>query len=175
MNPLAVPSRVGGVGGGPDPKEQPMPNPSPQQNTADGEAEGGASCPACPLRVRDLYATAHNAIQAWEAAHVGTTTWERSWDRVRRKLDALQASVEAFEPIIAAHFADPSHSGGNATPDEARAIIEHLSATNPEQREGRFPMMYAGKSKTEPHRSRPRAGRWWVELWLCGRYIGVGW
>jgi hypothetical protein len=41
---------------------------------------------------------------------------------------------------------------------------EHVMAT-----------LYRGKSRHEPHRSRPRLGRRFVELWLRGRYIGVAW
>lgn len=36
-------------------------------------------------------------------------------------------------------------------------------------------MIYAGKSRIDPRRSLPRVGRWWIEIWLLGRYVGLGW
>jgi hypothetical protein len=59
------------------------------------------ACMACPLEVRDLYATAHNAAGAVRRAVKG----EGEMERALRKLGELEASLARFAPIMAAHFA----------------------------------------------------------------------
>jgi len=63
-------------------------------------------CPACPILVRDLHATAHNALNAIDAALRG----DGDWSRAKRKIEGLRASVKAFQPTVDAHFADRAHS-----------------------------------------------------------------
>lgn len=60
------------------------------------------TCMACPVEVRGLYASAHNAVMAIEMALNGTG------DRARaiRKLAELKEQVELFKPIAEAHFSD---------------------------------------------------------------------
>jgi len=58
------------------------------------------SCIACPVEVRDLYATAHNATLAFEAALSG----HGDSARAVRKLRELKESVERMKPIVEVHF-----------------------------------------------------------------------
>lgn len=69
-----------------------------------------APCDACPLEVRGLYATAHNAVLAFEAAMKG----DGDASRAIRKMRELKDAVEVFRPIVEAHFAEchPSNSFG---------------------------------------------------------------
>lgn len=60
-----------------------------------GEAGMQVTCPACPLGVRDLYATAHNLLSSWDG---------QNWDRVRRKIESLRESLSHMEAIIKKHF-----------------------------------------------------------------------
>ena len=63
--------------------------------------ETGHVCPACPQHVRNLAATAHNALGAVEAALAGTG----GWDRAHRKMGGLRRSLETFREISDGHFA----------------------------------------------------------------------
>lgn len=63
-------------------------------------------CVACPVEVRDLYATAHNAVQAADAARAGRGEWLRFY----RKLEELRTSVAKMKPVVEAHFADRGHA-----------------------------------------------------------------
>ena len=66
------------------------------------------SCPACPVEVRGLYASAHNAVLAVEAAQGEMGSWERAF----RKMAELKSAVEAMQPIVDKHFEDRSHWNG---------------------------------------------------------------
>lgn len=57
---------------------------------------------ACPVEVRSLFAAAHNAWGALDRARHGTEDWDRAW----RKLNDLGKQVQAFQPIMDAHFGD---------------------------------------------------------------------
>jgi hypothetical protein len=61
-------------------------------------AETGHDCPACPSAVRNLAATAHNAVGAWDSVLADSA-------RCSRKMEELRAALAAFEPISADHFA----------------------------------------------------------------------
>lgn len=65
---------------------------------------GQQQCPACPLAVRSLHAAAHNAIIEYDREQ------GRDMARFRRKMAALAAEVEAFQPVMDRHFAhaDPA-------------------------------------------------------------------
>lgn len=62
------------------------------------------ACPMCPQKIRNLYATAHNLVVAWEAA--------ADWDVVARKVLQLSDVVKDMAPLQRAHFADRRHSHG---------------------------------------------------------------
>lgn len=62
--------------------------------------ETGHDCIACPTPVRDLMATAHNAINALDAARDGAGGWDRAW----RKVNDLRASVARMEQFSDEHF-----------------------------------------------------------------------
>jgi hypothetical protein len=64
-------------------------------------AETGHSCIACPQDVRNLAATAHNALGAVLAAMDG----HGGWDRAQRKLASLSRALETFKVASDAHFA----------------------------------------------------------------------
>jgi hypothetical protein len=53
-------------------------------------------CPACPIGVRDLFATAHNLLVTPRSEHA----------RFDRKLEELRESVRKFQEIIDKHFGD---------------------------------------------------------------------
>lgn len=59
-------------------------------------------CTACSIEVRGLYASASNAVSAWESYRLGFGNLARF---VRRAAD-LGESVGRFRPIVEAHFAD---------------------------------------------------------------------
>jgi len=63
--------------------------------------ETGHSCIACPQDVRNLAATAHNALGAVIAALEG----HGGWDRAQRKLASLSRALETFNVASEAHFA----------------------------------------------------------------------
>jgi hypothetical protein len=56
------------------------------------------TCSACPQEVRDLYATAHNAVGALDRGDGA--------DRVYRKLAELRASLDRFQSVVDQHFAE---------------------------------------------------------------------
>lgn len=66
-------------------------------------------CIACPVEVRDLFASAHNAVQAFNAALAGAGDWSRA----HRKMTELEASVGRFQPIVDDHFSDRIHQTPN--------------------------------------------------------------
>lgn len=55
-------------------------------------------CIVCPVEVRGLYATAHNAITAIRHGS--------DWSRTDRKIMELEESLQLLRPFIDAHFAD---------------------------------------------------------------------
>jgi hypothetical protein len=69
-------------------------------------------CPACPVGVRGLHATAHNAVGAFEAAAKGHGDWERAY----RKMAELAEAVRSFQPVVDGHFDRPAHSHGSLRP-----------------------------------------------------------
>jgi len=69
--------------------------------TAQMCTEAGHSCIACPQDVRNLAATAHNALGAVKAAMGGSGSWERA----TRKLGSLERALETFNGASEAHFA----------------------------------------------------------------------
>ena len=70
------------------------------QITAQMCAETGHSCIACPVDVRNLAATAHNAHGAVKAALEGTG----SWGRAARKLGSLERALATFKESSDSHF-----------------------------------------------------------------------
>lgn len=52
-------------------------------------------CPFCPVEVRNLSATAHNAIVAWKA---------NDWQRLQQKLEALERALQQTQPLLDRHF-----------------------------------------------------------------------
>lgn len=69
-------------------------------------------CPACPPVVRNLAATAHNALNAYKV--VGTMD-----ARLREKMGELARALKDFQPISDEHFATHSHGCVNCS-DGAR-------------------------------------------------------
>lgn len=57
---------------------------------------GGPPCAACPVEVRDLAATAHNFLAAWD----GDTVC-----RIHGKVESLRSSLARFTLILDRHFA----------------------------------------------------------------------
>lgn len=74
--------------------------------------DGSPPCPACPVEIRSLHATAHNAIGAFEAAAKGHGNWSRAY----RKMAELAQVVREFQPVVDGHFARPAHSHGDLRP-----------------------------------------------------------
>jgi hypothetical protein len=64
--------------------------------------ETGHDCIACPTRVRDLMATAHNALGEWGA--ITDARGVTDWTRLHRKMAELQWSLDQLELISDAHF-----------------------------------------------------------------------
>jgi hypothetical protein len=63
--------------------------------------ETGHDCPACPTDVRNLAATAHNALGALTAARDGVGDWSRAW----RKVEELRTALAILQLTSDAHFA----------------------------------------------------------------------
>lgn len=59
--------------------------------------ETGHDCITCPTAVRNLMATAHNALSAWDG---GTANLVRT----ARKMESLREALAKVEPIAAEHF-----------------------------------------------------------------------
>lgn len=57
-------------------------------------------CSWCPVEVRALFATAHNAVLALDMARAGVGDFERAW----RKLAELRETVHVVQPLLDAHF-----------------------------------------------------------------------
>jgi hypothetical protein len=62
--------------------------------------ETGHDCIACPTAVRDLVATAHNALGELEACLAGTG----DWDRAERKVVELRRSSDRMRRFAGQHF-----------------------------------------------------------------------
>lgn len=58
--------------------------------------ETGHDCVACPTVVRNLMATAYNALAQWDAGH--------DHPRLARKMENLREALAIVEPIAAGHF-----------------------------------------------------------------------
>ena len=69
--------------------------------TAQMCTETGHSCIACPEDVRNLGATAHNALGAVRAARNGSGSWERA----ARTLGELEWALAKYQHPLDAHFA----------------------------------------------------------------------
>jgi hypothetical protein len=76
------------------------PEPTTDPTTQRMKDETGHDCITCPTDVRNLMATAHNAIGALDAARKGTGSWERAW----RKVERLRAAEAQMGPVSDAHF-----------------------------------------------------------------------
>lgn len=63
-------------------------------------------CIACPVEVRDLAASAHNLLSAFDMAQVS----QNDWHGVVKEMCRLRDSLARFQPFADAHFADPRHS-----------------------------------------------------------------
>jgi hypothetical protein len=79
----------------------PLPAEVTDQVTAQMCTETGHSCIACPGDVRNLGATAHNALGAVRAALIGSGSWERA----DRKLGELERALAQYQHPLDAHFA----------------------------------------------------------------------
>ena len=62
--------------------------------------ETGHDCIACPTDVRNLMATAHNALGQWEANQGGLA----DWPRLHRKMAALRSALDLLQPVADQHF-----------------------------------------------------------------------
>jgi hypothetical protein len=69
------------------------------QVTAQMCAEAGHSCIACPVEVRSLYASAHNAVGAVRRALEGGGDWSRA----KRKLAELEETVARMRLVMDGH------------------------------------------------------------------------
>lgn len=58
-------------------------------------------CIACPSSVRNLMATAHNALGEWDAVANGNTA---DWSRLHRKMADLRRALDGVQPVSDAHF-----------------------------------------------------------------------
>ncbi len=56
----------------------------------------GVCCPACPIEVRDLFATAHNLLVTPRSDHA----------KFDEKLEELRHSVRMMQEVIDKHFGD---------------------------------------------------------------------
>jgi hypothetical protein len=62
--------------------------------------ETGHDCIACPSDVRNLMATAHNALGAIDAARDGAGDWGRAF----RKVEDLRGALARLRPVSDEHF-----------------------------------------------------------------------
>lgn len=96
-----------------------MTNPSEQEGNVTSERvalssverppfDGSEPCIYCPMEVRSLHASAHNAVGAFDAAVNGSG----SWSRAAKKMAELRRVVEDSTRLADAHFADRMHSHG---------------------------------------------------------------
>jgi hypothetical protein len=69
------------------------------------------SCAACPIPVRDLYATAHNVVVEFERGV------DMDFGRLNRRLTDLVESVHGFRPVVDAHFTETDLEGNLARED----------------------------------------------------------
>lgn len=58
--------------------------------------ETGHACIACPTHVRNLMATAHNALSQWDA--------KTDPSRLARKMESLRNALELLKPVADGHF-----------------------------------------------------------------------
>jgi hypothetical protein len=61
--------------------------------------ETGHHCIACPSDVRNLMATAENALNALDAAKNGG-----DWSRLYRKMESLRTALGNLKPVSDEHF-----------------------------------------------------------------------
>lgn len=80
--------------------------------------DGSEPCIWCPVEVRGLHATAHNAVGAFFAAVSGSGSWERCG----RKMAELKSAVERTQAHSDAHFADRAHSHGEVKDERGRYV-----------------------------------------------------
>ena len=76
------------------------PDPTTDPTTERMRQETGHDCIVCPDGVRNLMATAHNAVGALYAAQNGTGSWERAW----RKVAALRSAEARMQSVVDEHF-----------------------------------------------------------------------
>lgn len=62
--------------------------------------ETGHDCIVCATNVRNLTATAHNALSQWDANQGNLPNWER----MHRKMEALRGALALLQPVIDGHF-----------------------------------------------------------------------
>ncbi len=65
--------------------------------------DGSDPCICCPIEVRDLLATVHNMLGAWDRSE-GV--------RFHRKMAEVRESHDRLNKASDAHFDDPMHSHG---------------------------------------------------------------
>lgn len=66
--------------------------------------ETGHDCFVCPLEIRHLTATVHNALNALDAARsdLHHADWQRAW----RKVEEMREALNLLKPTIDKHFDD---------------------------------------------------------------------
>lgn len=74
------------------------------QTPHDPPFDDSLPCPACPMAVRDLYATVHN--------YVGAVQHADDLERQARKFQEMVDSLHRIEALVNAHFADQRHAQG---------------------------------------------------------------
>lgn len=62
--------------------------------------ETGHDCIACPTAVRNLMATAHNALSQWDANHGSLP----DWSRLARKMESLREALALVQRVGDEHF-----------------------------------------------------------------------
>lgn len=62
--------------------------------------ETGHDCVTCPTDVRNLMATAHNALGQWDANQGDLP----DWPRLHRKMNALRSALATLQPVADEHF-----------------------------------------------------------------------
>lgn len=62
--------------------------------------EADHDCIACPTSVRNLMATAHNALAQWDANQGGLP----DWSRLARKMETLRLALATVQPVADQHF-----------------------------------------------------------------------
>lgn len=73
-------------------------------------------CIACPVEVRELFASAHNLVNAAVSGDI---------NRTNKKMNEMADAVLRMQPIVAAHFEDPAHAKGSISqllPEDLRKL-----------------------------------------------------